>query len=262
MTKMVNYERELERKITELKRSNKDLEDFAYVASHDMHEPLRKIFSFADRLQTRHSASLSEEANSYISRILSSTQNARSMIDGLMQFSRLSTKGHWFEKMSLNDVLAEVLTDLEIPIDETKAKIDVGALPEIDGIRTQIKQLFTNLISNALKFRKPDLTPQITIRSKKLARLEMDDFNLGLNKVYYKITIQDNGIGFEEEYSEVVFQMFQRLNSKGDFPGSGIGLALCKKIAENHQGLIRASSKLGEGTLISVIIPSNLSKNA
>jgi PAS domain S-box-containing protein len=262
VTKMVNYERELERTIADLKRSNKDLEDFAYVASHDMHEPLRKIFSFADRLQTRHSASLSEEANGYIARILTSTQNARQMIDGLMQFSRLSTKGHWFEKVNLNDVLAEVLTDLEIPIEETKAKVDVGLLPEMDAIRTQIKQLFTNLISNALKFRKPGFTPEILVRSKKLSRAEMDELNLGLNKPHYKITVHDNGIGFEEEYAEVIFQMFQRLNSKGEYPGSGIGLALCKKIVENHQGIIRASSKLGEGTEISVIIPSNLSRNA
>jgi PAS domain S-box-containing protein len=262
VTKMANYERELERKIAELRRSNKDLEDFAYVASHDMHEPLRKIFSFADRLQTRHGPALTDEANSYIDRILSSTRNARSMIDGLMQFSRLSTKGHWFEKVSLGDVVAEVLTDLEIPLEETKAKIEVGPLPEVDAIRTQVKQLFTNLISNALKFKKVDEAPEIKVRSKKLTRLEMDELNLGLNRVYYKIVVQDNGIGFEEEYAEVVFQMFQRLNSKGDYPGSGIGLALCKKIVENHQGIIRASSKLGVGTEITIIIPSNLSTNA
>ena len=184
------------------------------------------------------------------------------MIDGLMEFSRLSTKGCWFDKVNLNVLVTEVISDLELTIEETHAQIVVGSLPEIDAIRIQIKQLMTNIVSNALKFRKTDGTPVITIKSKKLTRQEMDQLNLDLTSVYYKITIKDNGIGFEGEYAETIFQMFQRLNSKSEYPGSGIGLALCKKIAENHQGIIFAASNPGEGTVISVIIPSNLSKHA
>lgn len=262
VTQIANYERELERKIAELKRSNKDLEEFAYVASHDMHEPLRKVHSFADRLKSKYLGSLDEEATGYLNRILAATQNARLMIDGLMEFSRLSTKGCWFDKVNLNVLVTEVISDLELTIEETHAQIVVGSLPEIDAIRIQIKQLMTNIVSNALKFRKTDVTPVITIKSKKLTRQETDQLNLDLTSVYYKITIKDNGIGFEGEYAETIFQMFQRLNSKSEYPGSGIGLALCKKIAENHQGIIFAASNPGEGTVISVIIPSNLSKHA
>ena len=261
VTQVINYERELERKIAELKRSNKDLEDFAYVASHDMHEPLRKVHSFADRLKIKYGSSLDEEATGYLDRILAATQNARLMIDGLMAFSRLSTKGYWFEKVNLNALITEVINDLELTIEETHAQMDVGPLPEIDAIRIQIKQLMTNIISNALKFRKNDVAPVIAIKSKKLTRQETDQLNLDLNSTYYKITIKDNGIGFEEEYAEIIFQMFQRLNSRSEYPGSGIGLALCKKITENHQGIIRAASNPGEGTVISVIVPSNLSKH-
>jgi PAS domain S-box-containing protein len=255
VTKIVKYERELERRITDLKRSNKDLEDFAYIASHDMHEPLRKVHSFADRLKSKYGASLEEEATGYLDRILGATQNARLMIDGLMEFSRLSRNGHWFEKVDLKEVVSEVIGDLELKIEENDVRIEVGALPELDGIRIQLKQLFSNIILNAIKFRKTEEPPMIIIKSKKLTPVEASDLSLDINEEYYKLTIKDNGIGFEQEYSETIFQMFQRLNSKNEYPGSGIGLALCKKITENHQGIIKANSTPGEGTVISVILP-------
>ncbi len=255
VTMIVKYERELERKITELKRSNKDLEDFAYIASHDMHEPLRKIHSFADRLKIKYGGSLEEEGKGYLDRILGATQNARLMIDGLMEFSRLSRNGLWFEKVNLKQVVSEVLTDLELTIEETNSSIEVGPMPEIDGILLQLKQLFSNIILNAIKFRKTEVAPVIVIKSRKLTPQESGDLSLDINMDYYKFTVKDNGIGFEEEYSETIFQMFQRLNSKSEYPGSGIGLALCKKITENHQGIIKASSIQGEGTVISIILP-------
>ncbi|NOT76026.1 MAG: PAS domain-containing protein [Cyclobacteriaceae bacterium] len=255
VTKIVKYERELERKIVELRRSNKDLEDFAYIASHDMHEPLRKVHSFADRLRTKHSSGLDEEAKGYLERILSATQNARLMIDGLMEFSRLSRNGDWFEKIKLNEIVAEVLNDLELKIEETNTKIEVTDLPEIEGMKLQLKQLFANIILNAIKFRKQDVSPVISIKCRKLSRQEATGLNLDINTEYYKLMIKDNGIGFEEEYAETIFQMFQRLNSKNEYPGSGIGLALCKKITDNHQGVISASSSPGEGTIISIILP-------
>ncbi|CAN5248791.1 hypothetical protein BH09BAC3_BH09BAC3_19220 [soil metagenome] len=256
VTKIVKYERELERKITELKRSNKDLEDFAYIASHDMHEPLRKIHSFADRLRTKYSGSLEEEANGYLERILVATQNARLMIDGLMEFSRLSRNGHWFERANVTGLVKEVLIDLELKIEETRTTVEVGELPELEVIKVQIKQLFSNVILNAIKFKKTDVAPVIMIKCRKVTHLEAMELNLDLNMEFYRLTIKDNGIGFEQEYAETIFQMFQRLNSKNEYPGSGIGLALCKKITENHQGIILADSIPGEGTIISVILPA------
>jgi len=256
VTKIIKYEHELQRKIAELKRSNMDLEDFAYIASHDMHEPLRKVHSFADRLRSKYSGSLEEEAIGYLDRILGATQSARLMIDGLMEFSRLSRNEFWFEKADIKELVKEVLNDLELKIEETNATIDVKEFPELEVIRVQIKQLFSNIILNAIKFKKTDVLPVISITSKKLMRAEVSELNLDSNMDYYRLMIKDNGIGFEEEYAETIFQMFQRLNSKSEYPGSGIGLALCKKIAENHQGTIQASSNSGEGTVISVVLPS------
>jgi len=220
-----------------------------------MHEPLRKVHSFADRLKTKFAESLPEEARGYLDRILTATQNARLMIDGLMEFSRLSRRTEGFEKASLGTLAAEVVTDLELKVEETGARIDVGPLPELEVIPIQIKQLFSNIILNAIKFRKPDVAPHIEIRSHKLSRDETGKLNLDARKDFYGITIKDNGIGFENQYAETIFQMFQRLNSKSDYPGSGIGLALCKKIVENHHGIISAYGVPGKGATLSFFLP-------
>lgn len=255
VTKIVQYEHELERKIDELRRSNKDLEDFAYVASHDMHEPLRKVHSFADRLKVKFAESLPAEANGYLDRILTATQNARLMIDGLMEFSRLSRRNEGFEKSSLNKLVNEVISDLELKIEETGASIDVGPLPDLEVIPIQIKQLFSNILLNAIKFRMPDVAPVIEIRSKRISQNDAAKAGLDGRSDCYRISVKDNGIGFEQQYAETIFQMFQRLNSKSDYPGSGIGLALCKKIIENHHGAIFARGVLNEGATFSFILP-------
>jgi PAS domain S-box-containing protein len=247
--------RELERKISDLKRSNKDLEEFAYIASHDMHEPLRKVHSFADRLKSKYSVSVEEEAKDYLDRILAATQNARLMIDGLMEFSRLSRNGFGFENVNMNDLVNDVLGDLELKIEETGTRVDVGQLPQIEVIPIQMKQLFTNLILNAIKFQKEGTAPHLNIQARILEDGERSVHHLDLPSVYYQFTITDNGIGFEEEYAETIFQMFQRLNGKSEYPGSGIGLALCKKITDNHHGTIAANSTPGQGTVITVILP-------
>jgi light-regulated signal transduction histidine kinase (bacteriophytochrome) len=247
--------RELERKISDLRRSNKDLEEFAYIASHDMHEPLRKVHSFADRLKSKYSVSAEGEAKDYLDRILAATQNARLMIDGLMEFSRLSRNGFGFETVNMNDLVLDVLSDLELKIEETDTQVDVGQLPQIEVIPIQMKQLFTNLILNAIKFQKEGTAPLLNIQARKLEDGERSVHHLDLPSVYYQFTITDNGIGFEEEYAETIFQMFQRLNGKSEYPGSGIGLALCKKITDNHHGTIAANSTPGEGTVITVILP-------
>jgi PAS domain S-box-containing protein len=255
ITRLRNYERELEKKIVELKRSNKDLEDFAYIASHDIQEPLRKITSFSERLKTKYSKELDDEAKKYLERIMAATKNARLLIDGLMDFSRLTNEGEIFEKADLNVLLQEVKTELELKIEETETVIKSEQLPTLEVVPVQIKQLFINLLLNAIKFKKPDTSPAIEIKSNRLSKLESNKLNLNPLLIYQKITIEDKGIGFEEEYAEKIFEMFQRLHSKAEYPGAGIGLALCKKITENHGGTIFANSVLGKGTTFSVILP-------
>jgi PAS domain S-box-containing protein len=255
ITQLRNYERELEKKIVELKRSNKDLEDFAYIASHDIQEPLRKITSFSERLKTKYSKELDDEAKKYLERIMAATKNARLLIDGLMDFSRLTNEGEIFEKADLNVLLQEVKTELELKIEETETLIKSEHLPTLEVVPVQIKQLFINLLLNAIKFKKPDTSPNIEIKSSRLSKAESSRLNLNPLLTYQKITIEDRGIGFEEEYAEKIFEMFQRLHSKAEYPGAGIGLALCKKIIENHGGTIFANSQLGKGTMFSVILP-------
>jgi PAS domain S-box-containing protein len=255
VTQLRNYERELEKKITELKRSNKDLEDFAYIASHDIQEPLRKIISFSERLKTKYSHDLPDEAKNYLDRIMASTKNARFLIDGLMDFSRLTSEGQSFQKADLNILFQEVKTELELKIEETKTVINAQPLPVIEAVSVQIKQILTNLLLNSIKFRKANVNPLIDIKSKKLSRADVLQYKLDPSRNYFKISISDNGIGFEEEYAEKIFEMFQRLHSKAEYPGAGIGLALCKKITENHNGTIYANSELGKGTTFFVILP-------
>jgi PAS domain S-box-containing protein len=255
ITQLRNYERELERTITELKRSNKDLEDFAYIASHDIQEPLRKITSFSERLKTKYSKDLDDEAKKYLERIMVATKNARLLIDGLMDFSRLTNDGQLFVKLDLNTLLQEIRTELELKIEETETIIKTLPLPVIEAVPVQIRQLFTNLLLNAIKFKKQGVSPLIEIKSRRLSRNENESLNLNPLKTYYKITVEDNGIGFEDEYAQKIFEMFQRLHSKAEYPGAGIGLALCKKITENHGGVIFANSELDKGTTFSVILP-------
>ncbi len=255
VTQLRNYERELEKKIIELKRSNKDLEDFAYIASHDIQEPLRKIISFSERLKTKFTDDLKDEAKNYLDRIMSATKNARFLVDGLMDFSRLTSEEQTFVKTDLNTLLHEVKTELELKIEETKTVLDIQQLPTVEAVPVQLKQMFSNLILNSIKFRRPETTPEIHIHSKKLSRADLITYNLDLTKSYHHLSIKDNGIGFEDEYVEKIFEMFQRLHSKADYPGAGIGLALCKKITKNHNGIIFASSTLDKGTTFSIILP-------
>lgn len=246
---------DLERKLDELTMVNKELEEFAYIASHDMHEPLRKVHSFASRLKEKYSLSLEEEAQNYLDRIVAATQNARHMIDGLMEFSRLSRNGFGFERVQMNTILADALSDIELKIEETQTHLTVEDLPRMMVIPVQIKQLFTNIILNAIKFSKEDSHPHIIIQSHKLSAREIAKHKLDKNSNYYQFNVTDNGIGFEAEYASTIFQMFQRLNEKHEYPGSGIGLALCKKIVDNHHGLCMANGTLGQGTTISFILP-------
>jgi PAS domain S-box-containing protein len=258
ITQLKEYKKQNEIKLKELDRSNKDLEEFAYVASHDLQEPLRKITTFSERLQTKFANELSDDARVYLTKIDSSVTNMRVLIDNLLEFSRITRRGKIFEPTDLNLILNEVKTELELSIEETKAVIISEKLPVIEAIPSQMRRLFNNLFSNALKFSKKELSPLININCTELSRNEKIKYQFEEDKKYYKITVKDNGIGFEEEYAEKVFQIFQRLHGKSEYPGSGIGLAICKKIVENHNGVIFATSIPAEGSVFTIIFPEKL----
>lgn len=257
ITRLKDYEKNLQQKIEELHRSNKELEEFAYIASHDLQEPLRKITAFSERLQERAGNEMSNDGQLYLQRILAATQNMRLLIDNLLEFSRTSRHNDPLQKVNLTDILREVLTDLELKIEETNAKIQHSPLPSIICYHTQMKQLFTNLLSNAIKFRKPGEPPVINISSEEVTDKEKGDRLLVQDRTYYKIIVSDSGIGFEPEYSYKIFQIFQRLHGKAEYPGSGIGLAICKKIVEIHNGVLYADSELGKGAVFSIILPEH-----
>ncbi|PZR34918.1 MAG: hypothetical protein DI538_15940 [Azospira oryzae] len=250
-----NLEKERERNLRELKRSNKELEEFAYVASHDLQEPLRKISTFNERLKTKFGETLGADGNAYIDRIIASTENMKMLIDNLLEFSRLTRSSQVFANIDLNTVLQEVKQDQDLKIEETSAVITISDLPVIEAVYSEMKQLFNNLISNAIKFKSLDKAPVIEISSSLLDKKEKDEYHLPLDRVYHKIELRDNGIGFEVEYAERIFQIFQRLHGKTEYAGSGIGLAICKKITDNHEGLIFAKSDPGKGSVFVIILP-------
>jgi PAS domain S-box-containing protein len=257
ITQLKEHEKILEQKIEELNKSNRELEEFAYVASHDMQEPLRKISTFGQRLKTQCGGELSEDCNLYLSRMLNASENMRNLIDNLLEFSKVSRNKQPFEKTELSEVLQNVIDDLDMHIDETGTDISVDPLPVITTIPSQMKQLFFNLLHNSIKFRKKDTKLDIKVRQRKLSSQEKKTHQLLLQDEYYLITVEDNGIGFEQQYAEKIFQLFQRLEGKSEYPGTGIGLSICRKIVSNHKGLIFASSKPGEGTTFSIILPKD-----
>lgn len=250
------YKKALEEKITQLDKSNQNLREFAYVASHDLHEPLRKISTFTGRLSARFTDQLGEEGNMYVKRIISSAANMQTLLEDLLNYSRLSSTGLKQEKVSLQNCFDCAMADLEVKIDETKALIACEELPHITGYASQLKQLFGNLLSNAIKFKKKDLPPVVKITCSEVTHVKFPSLPLKKNTTYYQVDVEDNGIGFEQEFSERIFLMFQRLNAKAEYSGSGIGLSICKKIVENHNGFIFANGTSGKGAIFTLLLPA------
>ena len=242
--------------LIELSRSNQELEQFAYVASHDLQEPLRKIMMFTERLKSKLGAAVNGDAESFMKRIESSASNMRILIDNLLELSRANRSAHAYSPVHLHTLAQEVLGDLELRIEETKSSIVIPqTLPVIEGVPSELKQLFTNLLSNALKFTKPNVPANVTLVCTKLDATEALCLNLPTEKSYFKVDFFDNGIGFDQQQADRIFQAFQRLHGRSEYPGSGIGLAICKKIAENHHGIIFAESVPGDGSTFTVILP-------
>ncbi|WP_138475322.1 PAS domain-containing sensor histidine kinase [Dyadobacter bucti] len=247
---------ELRQANQELISSNNNLQQFAYAASHDMKEPLRKIQSFSSRLQTIYGKEFDDNGTFMLNRIQDASSRMSLMIDDLLAYSRLTAEMN-FEPVSLDELLASVLADLEISIQEQNAEITSDPLPEIWGNAGQLAQLIQNLLTNAIKYRRPDESPKIRITASDVNENEKRSLPaLISDHPYVRLEISDNGIGFDEKYIERIFQMFQRLHGRGEFSGSGIGLAICKKVVQNHHGYISAKSIQGEGSTFVVYLPA------
>lgn len=231
-----------------LEVSNKELQDFASVAAHDLQEPLRKIQAFSERLTTKAKNLLDPETFDYVDRIQSSAKRMQTLINDLLTYSRVTTKTQPFTRLNLNEVISHVVSDLEIRIEQTKGKVTAAQLPEITGDPTQIYQLFQNIIGNALKFRKPDVDPVVHIEGQVLE-------NSILGGKAFQITVTDNGIGFDEKYLDRIFTIFQRLHGRHEYEGTGIGLAVCRKIVDRHGGIISATSEPGKGAQFVITLP-------
>jgi PAS domain S-box-containing protein len=234
---------ELNSYMAKLERSNQALQDFASIASHDMQEPLRKVISFGNMLRQKCGDSLEQSGNDYLNRMLDATERMQSLLTGLLEYSRVTTTTESFKEVDLSELISEVLSDLEVRIIKTGGEVHVGTLPVISADPTQMRQLFQNLIGNALKFHKQGEKPMVQVRS-------VCNTDSGC-----QIILEDNGIGFEEQYLDRIFAPFQRLHGRSEYEGTGMGLAICKKIVERHGGSITATSTPGKGTAFIINLP-------
>ncbi|MFC1671887.1 ATP-binding protein, partial [Planctomycetota bacterium] len=252
-----NTEAELMQYAQKLEHSNQELQDFAYITSHDLQEPLRKIQAFGDRLKTKLGDALTDQTSDYLSRMQDAAKRMRTLITDLLEFSRVTTNAKPFEMTSLKGIVDDVLSDLEIAISKSNARVQVGALPTLQADPLQMRQLFQNLIGNALKYCAQDTPPEVVVS----CAMPQSDTMVKFHKKAMEsggiceIRVKDNGIGFEQKHAGRIFGMFQRLHGRGEYQGSGVGLAICRKIVERHNGTITAESVPNEGSTFRVRLP-------
>ena len=249
-----DLELRVHQRTTQLENSNRELESFAYIASHDLQEPLRKVQAFSDRLKTKYAGVLDERGKDYLTRMESAGRRMQAMVNDLLTFSRVKTKGEDFVTINLSDIVKDVIVDLEVRIKETNASIEIGDLPSIEADPSQMHQLFLNLISNAIKFCPENISPYVRIFSNDNVTHVSDTTPL------CEMIVQDNGIGFEEQYLDRIFKPFQRLHGKEKYKGTGIGLSICLRIIERHCGRITAESIVGQGSKFIITLPIQQNK--
>lgn len=247
---------DLEKAKSNLERSNTELRQFSYVASHDLQEPLRKIQSFATYLLQKENQNLSENGKDYFRRMQNAASNMQKLIVDLLAYSRTNTVEGKFETVHLANIIKEVEANLREELTEKNAVLDISTLCETNVIPFQFRQLLYNLISNSLKFRNTQIQPHIIIKSEIVRGLQINNGKLPLHNEYCHISVSDNGIGFDPKYSEQIFEVFQRLHGRSEYEGTGIGLAIVKKIVENHHGMITATGKPGKGATFDIYIPA------
>lgn len=245
----------LEERNYELEQNIKELSEFNHVASHDLQEPLRKIQTFISRINDKEKENLTDFGKDYLIRIEKASSRMRILINDLLQYSRTNRGDNVFTQVDLNEVLANSILELSQNIEDKKAIIKYDSFDVIEGVEFQMQQLFTNLISNSLKYSKEEVVPEIVIKYKKIKAKNEPILNEDTNEVYHKIKFTDNGIGFEQENAEKIFLLFNRLHGKTEYQGTGVGLAICKKIVENHNGYIFAKGVLGKGATFTIYIP-------
>ena len=255
ITDEIDNVRKLEQRNNELEINNKELAAFNYVASHDLQEPLRKIQLFISRLIEKEEGNLSESGLTYIDRIKNASTRMRLLIDDLLQYSRTNKSEKVHEITNVNLLLEAAKQDLTEKIDSENATIESETLPVMEVVPFQIQQLFINLIGNSIKYRSKDRNPVITISYQKINAEEESRLKNPQNEFYHKITFKDNGIGFEQEYADKIFTLFNRLHNKSEYSGTGIGLSICKKIMENHKGYIFGKGFPNKGAIFEVYIP-------
>ena len=253
ITSRKQAELRLEKHAEELERRNQELQNFAYVASHDLQEPLRKIEAFGGRLRDKHGAELGKDGLMYLERMDNAARRMRQLIEDLLSYSRITTQGDAFDSCDLDQIVRDVLSDLEIRIEESGARVDVEPLPAIAASPVQMHQLFLNLIGNSLKFLREDVDPCVTVSAKEAKQA---DANIpGAFDKFIEFTVKDNGIGFEPKYADQIFGIFQRLHGRNSFEGTGIGLATCRRIVERHGGTIKAIGEPGVGATFEFRLP-------
>jgi light-regulated signal transduction histidine kinase (bacteriophytochrome) len=254
VTERKRAEEELRNFAARLERSNNELQEFASVASHDLQEPLRKVQAFGDRLKIKYGDSLNEDGRDYLERMQNAASRMQTLINDLLTFSRVASNAQPFVAVNLRQVADKVLSDFADRIEAANSTVEIGELATIDADPMQMRQLLQNLIGNALKFSRPDVSPIVKISGQICNDLAANtaDANAGAQ---YCLTIEDNGIGFDKKYVDRIFKVFQRLHGRGEYDGTGIGLAVCRRIAERHGGTIKVHSILGEGAIFTVNLP-------
>ncbi|MGH8488166.1 MAG: sensor histidine kinase [Gammaproteobacteria bacterium] len=251
----------LRRRTADLNASNRELQDFAAIASHDLQEPLRKIEAFGSRLRTKYDQALDEPGRDYLARMLAAAVRMRQLINDLLSFARVTTKARAFVTVDLAEVAQEVVSDLEGRMFDTGGRVEVGALPTIEAEPLQMRQLLQNLIGNGLKFHRQGEPPVVRISGRLLDPSDPPAEAPAPGPRRCEIQVQDNGIGFEEVYSERIFELFQRLHGRDEYEGTGMGLAICRKIVTRHGGTISAHSAPGQGTTVIVTLAVTQEEN-